>query len=132
MVLNLVIELAKARAYYNAWMVGLVWCSCTYSISSRWVFKGLEYWYSTCSPILLNEVLRKIARHLKFLIHVIPVLDKSMNTLFLSELFRGMGLTLKYFFDKKVTVSCLVMSLIVFWFWSSVCEVSLLLFFWCR
>ena len=47
----------------------------------------------------------KIATHLKFLIHVIPVLDKSMNTLFLSELFRGMGLTLKYFFDKKVTVS---------------------------
>lgn len=28
-----------------------------------------------------------------------------MNTLFLTELARGMALTLKYFFDKKVTVS---------------------------
>lgn len=33
------------------------------------------------------------------------VLDKSMNTLFLTELFRGMSLTLKYFFDKKVTIN---------------------------
>ena len=32
------------------------------------------------------------------------VLDHSVNTLFLSEMARGMGLTLKYFFDKKVTV----------------------------
>jgi hypothetical protein len=42
--------------------------------------------------------------YLKPLIRMITVLDKSMNTLFLTELFRGMGLTLKYFFDKKVTV----------------------------
>lgn len=28
-----------------------------------------------------------------------------MQTLMLTELFRGMGLTLKYFFDRKVTVS---------------------------
>ncbi|KAJ7537891.1 hypothetical protein O6H91_11G026600 [Diphasiastrum complanatum] len=33
------------------------------------------------------------------------VLDKSMNTLFLTELFRGMSLTLKYYFDKKVTIN---------------------------
>eukprot|EP00250_Pteridium_aquilinum_P005281 c15399_g1_i1 orf=532-1197(-) len=33
------------------------------------------------------------------------VLDKSMNTLFLTEMFRGMSLTLKYFFDKKVTIN---------------------------
>ncbi|MCO5567383.1 hypothetical protein L7F22_021073 [Adiantum nelumboides] len=33
------------------------------------------------------------------------VLDRSMNTLFLTELFRGMSLTLKYFFDKKVTIN---------------------------
>jgi hypothetical protein len=32
------------------------------------------------------------------------VLDHSVNTLFLTEMMRGMGLTLKYFFDKKVTV----------------------------
>ncbi|KAG6551466.1 hypothetical protein Mapa_006889 [Marchantia paleacea] len=33
------------------------------------------------------------------------VLDKSMNTLFLTELFRGMNLTLKHFFDRKVTIN---------------------------
>ncbi|CAM6084187.1 unnamed protein product [Calypogeia fissa] len=33
------------------------------------------------------------------------VLDKSMNTLFLTEMFRGMSLTLKYFFDEKVTIN---------------------------
>lgn len=35
---------------------------------------------------------------------MISVLDHSVNTLFLTEMMRGMGLTLKYFFDKKVTV----------------------------
>ncbi|CAM6041616.1 unnamed protein product [Sphagnum compactum] len=33
------------------------------------------------------------------------VLDHSVNTLFLTEMMRGMGLTLKYFFDKKVTIN---------------------------
>lgn len=33
------------------------------------------------------------------------VLETNMQTLMLTELFRGMGLTLKYFFDRKVTVS---------------------------
>ncbi|KAH7287584.1 hypothetical protein KP509_32G063500 [Ceratopteris richardii] len=33
------------------------------------------------------------------------VLDKSMSTLFLTELTRGMALTLKYFFDKKLTIN---------------------------
>jgi hypothetical protein len=37
----------------------------------------------------------------------IPVLDHSVNTLFLSEMARGMGMALKYFFDKKVTVCIL-------------------------
>ena len=32
------------------------------------------------------------------------VLDESANTLFLTEMFRGLSLTLKAFFDKKVTV----------------------------
>ena len=32
------------------------------------------------------------------------VLDESANTLFLTEMFRGLNLTLKAFFDKKVTV----------------------------
>ncbi len=35
------------------------------------------------------------------------VLDESAQTLFMTELFRGMMLTLKAFFDKKVTVSAL-------------------------
>jgi hypothetical protein len=33
------------------------------------------------------------------------VLDESAQTLFLTEMFRGLNLTLKAFFDKKVTVS---------------------------
>ena len=32
------------------------------------------------------------------------VLDESANTLFLTEMWRGLNLTLKAFFDKKVTV----------------------------
>jgi hypothetical protein len=34
------------------------------------------------------------------------VIDSNANTLFLSEMARGMNLALKYFFDKKVTVRC--------------------------
>ena len=37
----------------------------------------------------------------------LAVLDESANTLFLTEMFRGLSLTLKAFFDKKVTVSLL-------------------------
>ena len=33
------------------------------------------------------------------------VLDASAKTLVLTELLRGMSLTLKYFFDKKVTIN---------------------------
>ena len=33
------------------------------------------------------------------------VLDESAQTLFLTEMMRGLNLTLKAFFDKKVTVS---------------------------
>ena len=32
------------------------------------------------------------------------VLDSSAQILFLTEMFRGMSLTLKYFFEPKVTV----------------------------
>lgn len=33
------------------------------------------------------------------------VLEKSMNTLYLTEMVRGLMLTLKYFFDRKVTIN---------------------------
>uniref|UniRef100_A0A0C9S4V5 TSA: Wollemia nobilis Ref_Wollemi_Transcript_22264_1311 transcribed RNA sequence n=1 Tax=Wollemia nobilis TaxID=56998 RepID=A0A0C9S4V5_9CONI len=33
------------------------------------------------------------------------VLEKSMSTLYLTEMLRGLSLTLKYFFDKKVTIN---------------------------
>lgn len=36
------------------------------------------------------------------------VLDESAQTLFLTEMFRGLGYTLKSFFDPKVTVSSLL------------------------
>lgn len=35
----------------------------------------------------------------------IQVLDASMQTLFLTEMFRGMSLTLRYFFEKNVTIN---------------------------
>ena len=38
------------------------------------------------------------------------VLDESAQTLFLTELFRGLNYTLKSFFDPKVTVSLLTTS----------------------
>ena len=40
--------------------------------------------------------------------HFVPavtVIDESSQTLFLTEMFRGLNLTLKAFFDRKVTVS---------------------------
>lgn len=36
---------------------------------------------------------------------VVSVIDESSQTLFLTEMFRGLNLTLKAFFDRKVTVS---------------------------
>eukprot|EP00897_Mesotaenium_endlicherianum_P003931 jgi/Mesen1/3566/ME000199S02714 len=33
------------------------------------------------------------------------VMDANMNTLMMTELFRGMSLALRYFFDKKVTIN---------------------------
>lgn len=36
---------------------------------------------------------------------VIAVFERSINTLFLTEMVRGLSLTLKYFFERKVTVS---------------------------
>lgn len=39
------------------------------------------------------------------------VLDESAQTLFLTEMFRGLNLTLKAFFDKKVTVRILLLTL---------------------
>ena len=39
------------------------------------------------------------------------VFERSINTLFLTEMVRGLSLTLKYFFDPKVTVSDIFSSL---------------------
>ncbi len=38
------------------------------------------------------------------------VLDESANTLFLTELWRGLALTLKVFFERPVTVSMRTLS----------------------
>ena len=39
------------------------------------------------------------------LLSAAPVIDESSQTLFLTEMFRGLNLTLKAFFDRKVTVN---------------------------
>lgn len=36
--------------------------------------------------------------------------ERSINTLFLTEMVRGLMLTLKYFFERKVTVSIIMHS----------------------
>jgi hypothetical protein len=36
---------------------------------------------------------------------LVSVFERSINTLFLTEMVRGLMLTLKYFFDRNVTVS---------------------------
>jgi len=38
---------------------------------------------------------------------LVSVFERSINTLFLTEMVRGLSLTLKYFFENKVTVSIL-------------------------
>ena len=42
----------------------------------------------------------------------VAVIDESSQTLFLTEMFRGLNLTLKAFFDRKVTVRVLLMCLL--------------------
>lgn len=37
-------------------------------------------------------------------LHLAAVLDQTAQTLFLTEMMRGLSLTLRAFFDKKVTV----------------------------
>ena len=93
--------------------VSLNGCNCVYcfkqfgQVSSFWVLhfpqrRELGFWEAT--PFIPN------ARDMNMYTDVFHgcwmnlVLDHSVNTLFLSEMARGMGLTLKYFFDKKVTV----------------------------
>lgn len=54
------------------------------------------------------EILVPPRSHFDFLA---SVFERSINTLFLTEMVRGLMLTLKYFFDRKVTVSG------EFWIW---------------
>lgn len=51
------------------------------------------------------------------------VFERSINTLFLTEMVRGLMLTLKYFFEKKVTVSLILGQLFVSVIFSS-CQPS--------
>jgi hypothetical protein len=43
-----------------------------------------------------------VSPHCDFLV---SVFERSINTLFLTEMVRGLMLTLKYFFERNVTVS---------------------------
>ena len=46
-----------------------------------------------------------------FFPEIIAVFNHSINTLFLTEMVRGLMLTLKYFFDTQVTVSVILQPL---------------------
>ena len=54
----------------------------------------------------------------------LAVLDKNMSTLLITELARGMGLTLKYFFDRKVTVRKAQLESVCKWFMSVLTHLS--------
>lgn len=63
-------------------------------VSSLFSFKSFSV---VCSIIFLGSY--------KINFMAILVFERSINTLFLTEMVRGLSLTLKYFFEKKVTVS---------------------------
>lgn len=51
------------------------------------------------------KVLLHLSDQLTYAFFCNTVLDESAQTLFLTEMFRGLSLTLRAFFDRKVTVS---------------------------
>lgn len=65
-------------------------------------FKGLEFEYV---EYLMGDFYFSPQWVVTDTFWVIAVFERSINTLFLTEMVRGLMLTLKYFFEKKVTVS---------------------------
>ncbi|VFQ68332.1 unnamed protein product [Cuscuta campestris] len=60
--------------------------------------------FATKNPFSIDDIEReKLARDLSKDWN--SVFERSINTLFLTEMVRGMMLTLKYFFDKNVTIN---------------------------
>lgn len=51
-----------------------------------------------------------------FICYLRVVFERSINTLFLTEMVRGLMLTLKYFFERKVTVRVLFLPFFFFSF----------------
>ena len=64
----------------------------------------MECWLVRCFPVhkycFAVWVLTVLILHF-----LASVFERSINTLFLTEMVRGLSLTLKYFFERKVTVS---------------------------
>lgn len=62
-------------------------------------------WQEVCVARLMSASLRvKSAVWCLTVLSAVTVIDESSQTLFLTEMFRGLNLTLKAFFDRKVTV----------------------------
>ena len=75
-------------------------------------FSHLDLFYLTRQGLLFFGILVRVPLILG---NYFAVFERSINTLFLTEMVRGLMLTLKYFFDRKVTVSYpYVQSIILF------------------
>ena len=73
-------------------------------VSFWWCFFCVHWTrvWSLAILFIAAEILLFSLSHCDFLV---SVFERSINTLFLTEMVRGLMLTLKYFFDRNVTVS---------------------------
>jgi len=72
-------------------------------ISKDWSSGNVYNPWSLCFEFSLTPFFCLIQQKV-LVLWVITVFERSINTLFLTEMVRGLSLTLKYFFEKKVTV----------------------------
>jgi hypothetical protein len=72
-------------------------------ISKDWSSGNVYNPWSLCFEFSLTPFFCLIQQKV-LMLWVITVFERSINTLFLTEMVRGLSLTLKYFFEKKVTV----------------------------
>lgn len=65
-----------------------------------------SHWQEVSQPVAGWKLYRECCLlRISHVLPAAPVIDESSQTLFLTEMFRGLNLTLKAFFDRKVTVS---------------------------
>ncbi|KAF5448818.1 hypothetical protein F2P56_029317, partial [Juglans regia] len=73
------------------------------AISIKYVLWFLWFLHVSTTPTTEDEEREQLAKEISK--DWSSVFERSINTLFLTEMVRGLMLTLKYFFDKKVTIN---------------------------